>query len=352
MALLQAYATFALTVQPLPFGWEAATLAGAGWIVSFAMLPLILLLFPTGRPPAARWRPVVAAVGVVLILAPAMAWSMAGEGMVELANSQRPAGALAELLRALTALMGVVIFIVIVLAAMSLLVRYRQANATVRQQLKWFVYGATLVVIILGSDLVYVTDLPGVWEPLKEMVSISVLPAAVAIAIFRYRLYDIDRIIRRTLVYTILTALLALLYFGGILLFEQLVRPLAGNHSSLAIVLSTLLSAALFTPLRRYLQNSIDRHFYRSKYEAARELAEFGRTARDEVELAAVPGIGDSREMAIEPRKAAREAAAPVRRLFPIAHFALDYVAAGSQPHPPAACASAVQDDSARASII
>jgi hypothetical protein len=157
-----------------------------------------------------------------------------------------------------------------------------------RTQLKWLGLGLASFVLpgiggwLLGfmvigfqTDLIYLVSVAG-W---------FIMPVCLAIAITRYRLFDIDVIIRRTVVYSTLTALLALVYLGSVVLLQQLARPIAGEESPVAIVLSTLVIAALFTPARRRVQSIIDRRFYRHKYDAAQTLARFATTARDEVDL-------------------------------------------------------------------
>jgi hypothetical protein len=187
-------------------------------------------------------------------------------------------------------------------AGYSAIYRYRRvSNAVERQQTKWVVAG------ILGTFLLFVPfTIAVIWFPPSTpsaerlafmllvfmplyLLSYLCIPAGVAFAILRYRLWDIDVIIRKTLVYTLLTALLALVYFGGVVLLQRLVGALTGvQQSPLAVVVSTLAIAALFTPLRRRIQGAIDRRFYRKKYDAQQVLAQFAITARDETDLDAL----------------------------------------------------------------
>ncbi|NTU63786.1 MAG: hypothetical protein HGB05_10390 [Chloroflexi bacterium] len=170
---------------------------------------------------------------------------------------------------------------------------FRVSNAIERQQTKWVVFAVGVGVILFLGALLMVLARPDGSQRITQywfLTSLGFaalsyfLPIAIGIAILRYRLFDIDVIIRKTLVYTVLTALLALIYFGGVVLVQQLTRSITAS-SDLAIAVSTLIIAALFFPLRRRVQNAIDRRFYRRKYDAAKTLAAFGVTVRDEVEL-------------------------------------------------------------------
>jgi hypothetical protein len=164
------------------------------------------------------------------------------------------------------------------LLAYAQVYRYRRvSDAAGRQQTRWVVFGFVVsIVLSLIASLIYKQPSP----PL-----LNVLPLTLTIAILRSHLWDIDLIIRRTLVYSVLTALLAVIYFGGVVLLQRLTRSITGEASDLAIVVSTLVIAALFLPLRRLVQTAIDRRFYRRKYDAAKTLAAFSATVRDEVEL-------------------------------------------------------------------
>lgn len=181
------------------------------------------------------------------------------------------------------------------------LYRYlREANTVERQQTKWIIFGVVIfVTAIIAWVLVFGRALPipdGQPRIIAMLISgiygdffaLSFLPVAITIAILRYRLWDIDILIRRTLIYGLLSASLAILYFGMIILSQNAFRALTGQDSQLLIVLSTLVIAALFRPLRRGIQNLIDRRFYRQKYNAEKILAEFAEKARDEVELDAL----------------------------------------------------------------
>jgi hypothetical protein len=177
------------------------------------------------------------------------------------------------------------LFTGIVLGIVSIVLRYFRSRGVERQQIKWFAAAALLFGLVFISD--FFVTLPGLWEGVKESLMGAFLPAAIGFAILRYRLYDIDIIIRKTLVYSVLTIVLALIYFGGIVLLQQLTRTITAS-SDLAIVVSTLVIAALFFPLRRRVQNAIDRRFYRRKYNAQKVLEQFAATAQAETDLNAL----------------------------------------------------------------
>jgi hypothetical protein len=183
-----------------------------------------------------------------------------------------------------------------VAAALSVFTRLRRATGVERQQVKWFVYAAAANIsgIILAYVIPGVIDTPVWFEQVGfalNIATIPAIPAAIGIAILRYRLYEIDLIINRTLVYGALTVLLALIYFGGVTLLQGGLRNLVGHESTLAIVATTLAIAALFNPLRHRIQSFIDRRFYRSKYDSRRTLETFSTTLRNETDLNALSGI-------------------------------------------------------------
>jgi hypothetical protein len=210
-------------------------------------------------------------------------------------------GAVGEAMSAIALGAIVIIFVSIILSALSLVVRYQRARGVERQQLKWFALAAVLNGALIVADQLRLDRSLGeaLWN-LLGVTAFAALYVGIGIAILRYRLYDIDVIINRTLVYGLLTAISAGIYFGGVTATQALLRNLTGQERlpQLVVVASTLVIAALFNPLRRRIQSFIDRSFYRRKYDAAKTLEGFSTKLRDETDLEALRGdlIGVVRE--------------------------------------------------------
>ncbi len=255
-----------------------------GLILGIAFLPLY---FPNGRLVSRRWRLVV----LLAIFAGAIATSFAAlqpnDG--ETQGIPNPLG-IDDLQRfeRFGFLIGALWLSVGFASVVSLVVRFRRARSEERQQIKWLMYALVLLIAyeLIRQLILYLLDFT-VPPNLGDVVFGS-LWVAIAIAILRYRLYDIDIIINRTLVYGILTALLAAIYFSSVVVLQKILSPLIGGNDQLAIVASTLAVAALFNPLRRRIQSFIDRRFYRSKYDAAKTLEAFSAKLRDETDLDAL----------------------------------------------------------------
>jgi hypothetical protein len=251
LLLAQVYAAYSLEVRPgsLPAARTVGNVvAGVGWMVSTSLFPFLLLLFPTGRLPSRRWRPVawatVAAGVTALVSAPFMPLE---DNFIPGENPLGVGGTLGGVFTFLGFAGVVIILVAIVLSALSLVLRYRRAGGVERQQLKWIAYAAALLVGQWISSFIY--EPPGAWDTLTEMVPLVGLYVAVGIAILKHRLYDIDLLINRTLAYGSLTVTLVAVYFGGIVVLQRLFVVLTGEQSTLAVVASTLLIAALFNPL-------------------------------------------------------------------------------------------------------
>jgi hypothetical protein len=288
LLLAQVYAAYALVVVPgsLPAPqMVGTTIAGIGWLVALTITPLLLLLFPSGRLPSQRWKVVVWAVvvaaAVCLIVSP---FASSRGAFTPAENPFGIGGVFGEGATVLLVAGVMIVFIAVILAALSLIFRFRRALGVERQQIKWFAYAASL----LGGSLVLSFLLPELLNTLLYAAALFSLYMAVGIAILRYRLYDIDLLINRTLVYGSLTVLLAGVCEGSIVLLQEAFRALTGQHSGLAIVASTLVIAALFNPLRRRIQAFIDRLFYRRKYDAVKTLEAFSSQMREETDLDAL----------------------------------------------------------------
>jgi hypothetical protein len=249
------------------------------------MLVLILLLFPTGQYLSRFWGIAGKLVMLSTITFIAVGLFRPGElGFIaQIENPYGLSGYLGSLVTFLFIGAAIIFVISIFLSVVSVIVRYFKSRGVERQQIKWFAFAALLFGLQLFTD--NITELSQPWESLKETLGLLILPLGIGIAILRYRLWDIDIIIRKTLVYGALTLTLALVYFGSVVLLQSLVTAVGGQQSGVVTVISTLLIAALFTPLRRRIQNDIDRRFYRKKYDAEKTLAAFRDNLRQEVDL-------------------------------------------------------------------
>jgi hypothetical protein len=280
------YAQYALVTRPgaVPLGVLAAWMSD--WVWATGGIPLLtfgLLLFPDGRLPSPRWRPVAWLAGGTMAMFVLGSAFQPGPltGYPDLPN---PFGieAAGPLLRVVEPVAGSCFPVVLACSAASILVRLRRAHGLERHQLKWLTYAVALatVAIALAS-----------WQwagwavaQIVALLAVGFIPVAIGVAILRYRLYDIDRLISRTLVYGSLTALLAGVYATGVFAAGRLLDPARGR-SELAVAASTLAVAALFQPLRRRIQTLVDRRFDRSRYDAARTVAAFSIRLREQVDL-------------------------------------------------------------------
>lgn len=254
------------------------------WPLNLGLGVFILLLFPAGRLPSHRWRVVawIAAVGVAgqVIAAAFMPGRFSGE------KTTNPFGipSAAPVLTDVNNLTGVLFVLAALLSVICVILRFLRSRGEQRQQLKWFAYGVIMAMLILFISFILLPESVG---NIAFAIAFALIPAGAGIAILRYRLYDIDVIIRRTLVYGSLTAILAGVYFAVVIGMQQVVGAVTGNLklNPLMIVLSTLLIAGLFTPLRKRIQQFIDRRFYRANYDAAHTLEHFAATLRGETDL-------------------------------------------------------------------
>jgi hypothetical protein len=280
------YAGAAIFGTALPGGEIAAWIFT--WLMVFHLAPLgtfVLLLFPDGRLPSRRWAPVAwAAAGATAAFAIGTALLPGPIPVLGIAN---PLGwpEFADLMLLVVSVGFVLVALTAALCALSLVLRYGRASGIERLQIRWVAFASILGVA--GLVVILVLGLPLATSALIASIAVVPLPTAMAIALMRYRLYDIDVLINRTLVYAGVSALLVAVYVASVVLFQAILRPLTGG-SELSVAASTLFVVALFQPVRHRVQDVVDRRFYRSRYDAARTLDAFSVRLRNDVALESV----------------------------------------------------------------
>jgi len=280
----------------LPFGAVALVLGQTG-ILAIFMLPLIVLLFPDGRLPSRRWRRVVACVlalaGYALAANEIAIVVALARHRLRVSSEGTPIVA-SPLSHSTTLASFVAVATLVVAAVVRQVLAWRHAGTDRRQQIKWLISGVCVFFLIGMPSLVISSD---IWEA-GIAIAFSALPLAIGVGILRYRLYDIDRIVSRTVSYGIVTALLAGVYAGVVLLAT---RELAFS-SEVAVAVSTLAAAAAFNPLRKRVQRLVDRRFNRSRYDAELTVAAFAARLQDGVDMAAVQAdLAGTVQRALEP---------------------------------------------------
>jgi hypothetical protein len=297
--LASSYVVYGLRVaDPGSVPYPAAIGSMAEWLGPTAVLlfgTYLLLLFPDGKLPSSRWRPVAWMCGAVAV-SNVVVTTIAPGHLSDLRDVSNPFGleGYPWLANAVGAI-GLLLPLCMLASVLSLLVRYLRSGKEVREQIKWLAFAASVVALGVFLEVVagtfFASDATGSADLLENLLedaitmSFAGIPIAIGFAVLKYRLYDIDLLINRALVYAPLSAVLVLIYFGGVVGMQALFRAITGQESTLAVVASTLAIAALFSPLRRRAQALVDRRFYRRKYDAAKTLASFNSRLREETDL-------------------------------------------------------------------
>jgi hypothetical protein len=271
----------------LPASSLALLLGGWLWPVNYLLFGLLLLLFPDGRLPSPRWRPAARLiVGSWCMVITLGVLTPSPDNPLGLQVLQQPALKLLTNVMNITAVLGLVVLVA------APFMRFRRAGYHQRQQLKWVAYIALLSMLsaFAGIGLSRLLPAAGVLGALGVLGIAVGIPVAVAVAILRHRLYDIDRLINRTLVYALLTAVLGLSYAGLVLVLGELFGGVGADPPSWAVAGATLAVAALFQPARHRIQAAVDRRFNRRKYDAATTIETFSARLRDQVDLDTLAG--------------------------------------------------------------
>jgi hypothetical protein len=288
-AFTNEYKVYAVITQSgaVPLGPEAAWISNWSWPIYLGVAAWLLLLFPEGKLPSVRWRPLLWIAGISTVIV-VVGLALEPGPLDEFAVVDNPYGVEAGPVVGLLGSMAVVGLVLCLLAAgLSLVLRLRRSRGVQHQQLKWVAYAAALAATVQAISVTHFL-MSGTSPKLLDILVIAALaaiPVAAGIAILKYRLYEIDRLINRTVVYGLLTALLGTVYAGAVLLLGQVFGGAAGHTPNWAVAGATLAVAALFQPARRRIQHAVDRRFNRRKYNAARTIEAFSTRLRHQVDL-------------------------------------------------------------------
>ena len=296
--VLDGYIRYSLITEPgsLPYADVALALTAGSWVFIIApIMTFLILLFPDGRLPSPRWRPVVYLAGVAMVLPYVLITIVPGNlGDVGYPAVRNPLGieAIRPIVEVLLSAL-VLLPVAIIGCAAGLVQRFRRSRGQERLQLKWLATAASFVAAIYAAAMAaslsveqFSDDFPRwiLWLQGSTIFSFVLIPIAIGVAILRHRLYNIDRLINRALVYAGLTGILTIAYLLLVAVLQNVLQPLAGS-SDLTVAMSTLAVAAMFRPVLARVQGFIDRRFYRKKYDATRTLETFASTMRNQVDL-------------------------------------------------------------------
>jgi hypothetical protein len=289
-SLMQNYAVYTLAVSPgsLPGGMVAFWFSSSALDTVFiALMALLLLLFPNGRPATPRWRIAVWAgvIGAIAGIANGLTPMHGGTPLEHVTNPLATSGTVASLAHAANQLGGLLATAAAFAGVASVAVRFRRAVGIERQQIKWILAGGLFVAIVTLASIVMSALGLGDLSSLTFLLSLGLFPVLMGVAILRYRLYDIDVVIRRTLVYALLVAVLALVYLGGIAVLGAAFRAVTGQSGAITVTLSTLAVAVAFQPLRHRIQRAIDHRFARRAYDAEETVRTFTGRLREQIDL-------------------------------------------------------------------